>query len=248
MVARSVAALANGPNRAARLRREHERLLLPRLRRHQAALRRGRRPPAASSGCPVPGPRAVRSRAGARCDRGISSARTCPTHPLAGRCEHVAAARDYWRRPRDEVPLRPVRQPDEAADASARPTAARSRSSTLPRVRLRDGDAHQPVRDPGRPVAGRADRPGRRGGVERAAQPKLPVHRDGRGADRPPPAAGRRGRYPSGGPPQPKPGSPNIPEFVRPMARTASRSSPRESGAAEVDEQILDAAREFFGM
>jgi hypothetical protein len=40
----------------------------------------------------------------------------------------------------------------------------------------------------------------------------------------------------------------NIPEFVRPMARTGIERFARERGALEVDEQILDAARDFFGM
>jgi hypothetical protein len=40
----------------------------------------------------------------------------------------------------------------------------------------------------------------------------------------------------------------NIPEFVRPMARAGIERFAREKGAAEVDENILDAAREFFGM
>jgi hypothetical protein len=40
----------------------------------------------------------------------------------------------------------------------------------------------------------------------------------------------------------------NVPEFVRPMARTGIERFARERGAREVDEQILDAAREFFGM
>ena len=40
----------------------------------------------------------------------------------------------------------------------------------------------------------------------------------------------------------------NIPEFVRPMAKTGIEKFARESGSAEVDEKILDAAREFFGM
>jgi hypothetical protein len=40
----------------------------------------------------------------------------------------------------------------------------------------------------------------------------------------------------------------NIPEFVRPMARTGIERFARERGAMEVDEKILDAAREFFGM
>jgi Proto-chlorophyllide reductase 57 kD subunit len=40
----------------------------------------------------------------------------------------------------------------------------------------------------------------------------------------------------------------NIPSFVRPMARTGIETFARERGALEVDEQILDAARDFFGM
>jgi hypothetical protein len=40
----------------------------------------------------------------------------------------------------------------------------------------------------------------------------------------------------------------NIPEFVRPMARTGIERFARERGALEVDDTILDAARDFFGM
>ena len=40
----------------------------------------------------------------------------------------------------------------------------------------------------------------------------------------------------------------NIPAFVRPMARTGIERFARERGSLEVDEQILDAARDFFGM
>ncbi len=40
----------------------------------------------------------------------------------------------------------------------------------------------------------------------------------------------------------------NIPAFVRPMARTGIERFARERGAVEVDEKILDAARDFFGM
>jgi hypothetical protein len=40
----------------------------------------------------------------------------------------------------------------------------------------------------------------------------------------------------------------NIPEFVRPMARVGIEKFARENGAHEVDESILDAARDFFGM
>jgi hypothetical protein len=39
-----------------------------------------------------------------------------------------------------------------------------------------------------------------------------------------------------------------VPEFVRPMARTGIERFARERGAIEVDDQILDAARDFFGM
>ena len=40
----------------------------------------------------------------------------------------------------------------------------------------------------------------------------------------------------------------NIPEFVRPMAKTGIEKFARDRGAAEVDEKILDEAKEFFGM
>jgi hypothetical protein len=40
----------------------------------------------------------------------------------------------------------------------------------------------------------------------------------------------------------------NIPAFVRPMARTGIEQFARERGVMEVDDKILDAAREFFGM
>ena len=40
----------------------------------------------------------------------------------------------------------------------------------------------------------------------------------------------------------------NIPSFVRPMAKTGIEQFARERGSAEIDEQMLDAAREFFGM
>jgi hypothetical protein len=40
----------------------------------------------------------------------------------------------------------------------------------------------------------------------------------------------------------------NIPEFVRPMARTGIERFARERGTLEVDEKMLDAAKDFFGM
>jgi hypothetical protein len=39
-----------------------------------------------------------------------------------------------------------------------------------------------------------------------------------------------------------------VPAFVRPMARTGIERFARENGYLEVDEKILEAAREFFGM
>jgi hypothetical protein len=39
-----------------------------------------------------------------------------------------------------------------------------------------------------------------------------------------------------------------IPAFIRPMARTGIERFAREKGVLEVDEKILDAARDFFGM
>ena len=40
----------------------------------------------------------------------------------------------------------------------------------------------------------------------------------------------------------------NIPAFVRPMARTGIERFARERGSLEVDEKVLDAAKDFFGM
>jgi hypothetical protein len=39
-----------------------------------------------------------------------------------------------------------------------------------------------------------------------------------------------------------------VPAFVRPMARAGIEQFARQNGALEVNEEILDAAREFFGM
>ena len=40
----------------------------------------------------------------------------------------------------------------------------------------------------------------------------------------------------------------NIPEFVRPMAKTGIERFAQERGAMEIDEKMLDEARQFFGM
>jgi hypothetical protein len=39
-----------------------------------------------------------------------------------------------------------------------------------------------------------------------------------------------------------------VPEFVRPMARAGIERFARENGFHEVDEQVLDRAKSFFGM
>ena len=40
----------------------------------------------------------------------------------------------------------------------------------------------------------------------------------------------------------------NIPDFVRPMAKTGIERFAQERGAMEIDEKMLDEARDFFGM
>ena len=40
----------------------------------------------------------------------------------------------------------------------------------------------------------------------------------------------------------------NVPAFVRPMARAGIERYARDQGAREVDEQVLDRAKSFFGM
>ena len=58
----------------------------------------------------------------------------------------------------------------------------------------------------------------------------------------------RRTRLPSGGLSAAEARLANIPAFVRPMARTGIERFARERGSLEVDEKILEAARDFFGM
>lgn len=40
----------------------------------------------------------------------------------------------------------------------------------------------------------------------------------------------------------------NIPEFARPMAETGIEKFARDSGRDQVDEQVMDEAKDFFGM
>ena len=107
-----------------RLRREHERLLLPRLQRHQAALRLTR---TIGPGDPLPRDRPIRSRACTALRSGIPLAEL-PETPVGRALEHVAqqlldSLESTRRSLPDEVPLRPLRQPDEAANR--RPARAR---------------------------------------------------------------------------------------------------------------------------
>jgi hypothetical protein len=39
-----------------------------------------------------------------------------------------------------------------------------------------------------------------------------------------------------------------VPEFVRPMARAGIERYARDNGLSEIDEQVLDRAKSFFGM
>lgn len=40
----------------------------------------------------------------------------------------------------------------------------------------------------------------------------------------------------------------NVPEFVRPMARAGIEKFARDRGRGQVDEEVLDQAKDFFGM
>ena len=135
-----------------RLRREHERLLLPRLQRDQAALRLGGT--SRSCGSPASAPfRSIPSWRGTA----IAGSRwpTCPTHSSARRWTRSRS--DSWTASTrsasvthqagssDEISLCPLRHADEAADGrSARPRLAVGRLR-VSRVRLRDRDADQRV-------------------------------------------------------------------------------------------------------
>ena len=98
-----------------RLRREHERLLLPRLQRHQAALR------APAGGLSGPGDPCLGTvpfdpELARHCDRGIPS-QTCPKHPLAGRSTTWRSS--FWtasNRPRQprELPMKFLASPATA--------------------------------------------------------------------------------------------------------------------------------------
>lgn len=62
------------------------------------------------------------------------------------------------------------------------------------------------------------------------------------------PSAGSSGSAPVRWTPTAEARLANIPAFVRPMARTGIEKFARERGVLEVDEAVLDAARDFFGM
>ena len=76
----------------------------------------------------------------------------------------------------------------------------------------------------------------------------VPVPRDDSGHEQTRDAARPASQFPSGGLPPPKPGSRTFPSSSAPWRGPASRDSPARKGCLEVDEKILDAARDFFGM
>ena len=163
VVARSVAALSKGPNRVL----GYVENMSGYYCRDCNAIKPlfVLRPDDVGPGDPLPRDRPLRSRAGTALRHGGSLSRNCPKHPLAGPWtmwrSNFWTASNRQRQPGslpDEVPLRPLRQPDEAANR--RPARARLALGRLlvSGVRLRDGDADQCVRNAGRPVARRADR------------------------------------------------------------------------------------------
>ena len=94
-----------------------------------------------------------------------------------------------------------------------------------------------------------ADGGGRRGRRRGQVQQRLPVHRDdARRRESVRRDAFRPATVPVRWTAAAEARLANIPEFVRPMARTGIEQFARERGALEVDETILDAARDFFGM
>ena len=219
-----------------RLRREHERLLLPRLQRHQAAVSTS--PP---SGLEIPclGTVPFDPELARHCDEGIPF-EELPGTPVGSALDHVAQRLlDSLESTipagsiRDEISLRPLRQPDEAADRrSARARLALGRL-LVSGVRLRDGDADQCVRDPGRSVTRRADRPrrqargrGRSGGRVRR---EVSVLRDDSGAATVP--AWRTGLV-RWTPPR-KPGSRTFPSSSGRWREPASRSSRRREAPSK---------------
>ena len=278
VVARSVAALSKGPNRVLGY---VENMSGYYCRDCNAIKPLFVSPDAGSEpGDPLPRDRPVRSRAGAALrSRDPSRGPARDTRwPGPGACcaatsgqprrsanAHACVSDGQTRSLPDEVPLRPLRQPDEAAGRrSARARLALGRL-LVSRVRLRDGDADQSLRNTARPVARRADWPRpRRGRGERAGRSQRVADASARGPGtaRCPfaammPARERRGRSDTvqAGASVPvrwtsaaEARLANIPAFVRPMARTGIERFAREQGALEVDEKILDAARDFFGM
>jgi hypothetical protein len=115
-----------------RLRREYERLLLPRLQRGQAALRLIRIRP--SLGNSLPRNRAVRPGTGAalrsRNPFHGTARNSCRPSPGSNRAETSGTA--Y------EIPLCPLRYPDEAANGgTARPRLVVDRSTRVPSAATR---------------------------------------------------------------------------------------------------------------
>ena len=219
-----------GTQSPARLRREHERLLLPRLQRHQAAVRLSRGRSALDIPClgTVPfDPELAR-----HCDRGIPLAELPETpvgRALDAFAQQLLDSLDSAKSGQGASPMKflcvPCDTPMKLQSVGPPERGSLSVVYSCPGVRLRDGDADQCVRDAGRSVPGRADRSrdGREGGhVGRSATAsgKVPVHRDDSGerASRTQPV--RRADVAVRWTAAAEARLANIPEFVRPMART----------------------------
>ena len=98
-----------------RLRREHERLLLPRLQRHQAALRSHPSPRASKS--PASGPsRSIPSWHGTAIGDPSRGPARNTRRPGPRPCCAATSGQPRITGASHEVPLCPLRQPDEAAD------------------------------------------------------------------------------------------------------------------------------------
>ena len=138
-----------------------------------------------------------------------------------------------------EIPLCEMRRAHEARFRGSAGAGLDECRLLVPELRAPDRHAHESLRDAGGPVARSEDRTWREWGdlskcpfSEMVQEMSAPGAGDD-GIPWTPEAVERLG---------------NIPEFVRPMARTGIEKFARDEGADRVDEQMLDRAKEFFGM
>ena len=220
-----------------RLRREHERLLLPRLQRDQAAVRLTRVIGPARS--PASGPcHSIPSLHGTAI--GGSLSRNCPKHPLAG--PSTTSRSNFWTASKVHVCEShvmkflcvPCDSPMKLQTVGPPERGSLSVVYSCPECGYEMAMLTNRVRDAGRPVTRRADwsRDQRSGvGRQRASGAKCPF-----GAMIPATDGGTRPgeqparRSPSGGRPPRKPGSRTFPSSSAPWRGPASRNSPGRRG------------------